>query len=236
MGRQPGQQMALNMTQRLENNFDNFYVSDINRETVDALRASLMANGFQVFYLYGEEQSGRSHLLEASGLVTEQRDERFVYLPLHELVTEDPKEVLDGLEDCQLVCLDNVQAIVGNKRWEEQLFHFYNRALEHDIVLLFSADCAPMQLGLGLSDLTSRLGAALVYRIYALDDESKKQCLLLRAQHLGLRMSMEVAEHIMRRIDRTMSALCDVLDRLDRASLEAHRRITIAFVKQVMHW
>lgn len=230
------QQMALNMTLRLENSFDNFYVSEINRETVDALRATLMDSGFQVFYLYGEEQSGRSHLLEAACLMAQQRRERFVYLPLNELMYEKPRSVLQGLQNCQLVCLDAVDAVLHMPEWEEQLFHFYNRARERDIVLLFGADAAPAQLKMQLSDLRSRLGAALVYRIYALDDDSKKQCLQLRAQHLGLAMPGEVAEHIMRRADRTMSALTEVLDRLDKASLAAHRRLTIAFVKQVMNW
>jgi DnaA family protein len=230
------QQMALNMTLRLENSFDNFYVSEINRETVDALRATLMDSGFQVFYLYGEDESGRTHLLEAACLMAQQRRERFVYLPLNEVANDDPATALRGLENCQLVCLDAVDAVLNNPEWEEQLFHFYNRARERDIVLLLSADSAPAQLEMSLSDLRSRLGASLVYRIYALDDDSKKQCLQLRAQHLGLAMPGEVAEHIMRRADRTMNALCEVLDRLDRASLAAHRRLTIAFVKQVMNW
>jgi DnaA family protein len=44
----------------------------------------------------------------------------------------------------------------------------------------------------------------------------------------------EVANFIIQRVPRDMNALFNLLDRLDRASLQEKRKLTIPFVKQVL--
>ncbi len=79
-----------------------------------------------VLYIWGSAGVGRSHLLQAACSRVEERGGRALYLPLAELSEYDPN-VLDDVEACDLLCLDDIQAVVGQARWEEALFHAFNR-------------------------------------------------------------------------------------------------------------
>ncbi|MDE2089589.1 MAG: hypothetical protein KGJ12_06170, partial [Gammaproteobacteria bacterium] len=92
----------------------------------------------------------------------------------------------------------------------------------------------PAELGLRLPDLVSRLGGGPVYALRALDDEAKLAALRLRAMGRGFELPEEVGRYLLRRCPRELGALFNLLDRLDRASLAAQRRLTIPFIKTVL--
>ncbi|MCZ7167078.1 DnaA ATPase domain-containing protein, partial [Salmonella enterica] len=74
----------------------------------------------------GKDGVGRTHLLQAACLRFEQMGEPAVYLPLAELLDRGIG-ILDNLEQYELVCLDDLQAVAGRADWEEALFHLFNR-------------------------------------------------------------------------------------------------------------
>lgn len=188
-----------------------------------------------LIYLWGIEGVGRSHLLQAACLRFEQRGESAVYLPLAEVADYGP-ELLDNLEQCGLVCLDDLDAVVGRAEWEEALFHLFNRLRDAGRCLLLAAAAAPRELPVGLADLQSRLTLALVFQLHALSDEEKLRALQLRASRRGLHLTDEVGRFILTRGERSMSALFELLERLDQASLQAQRKLTIPFLKETLGW
>lgn len=188
-----------------------------------------------LIYLWGSEGVGRSHLLQAACLRFEQRGEAVVYLPLAEVADYGP-ELLDNLEQCELVCLDELEAVAGRPEWEEALFHLFNRLRDSGRRLLIAAAAAPRELPIGLADLQSRLTLALVFQLHALSDEDKLRALQLRASRRGLHLTDEVGRFILNRGERSMSALFELLERLDQASLQAQRKLTIPFLKEVLGW
>lgn len=188
-----------------------------------------------LIYLWGGEGVGRSHLLQAACLRFEQRGESAVYLPLAEVADYGP-ELLDNLEQCGLVCLDDLDAVVGRAEWEEALFHLFNRLRDAGRCLLLAAAAAPRELPVGLADLQSRLTLALVFQLHALSDEEKLRALQLRASRRGLHLTDEVGRFILTRGERSMSALFELLERLDQASLQAQRKLTIPFLKETLGW
>lgn len=188
-----------------------------------------------LIYLWGGEGVGRSHLLQAACLRFEQRGEQAVYLPLAEVVEYDPA-LLDNLERCELVCLDDLDAVVGRSDWEEALFHLFNRLRDSGRRLLLAASSSPRELPVQLADLQSRLTLALVFQLQSLSDEDKLRALQLRASRRGLHLSDEVGRFILTRGERSMSALFDLLERLDQASLQAQRKLTIPFLKETLGW
>lgn len=229
-------QIPLNITLPPENDFANFYVAERNRETVSAITRLAQSQTPAVAWLYGEPGSGRTHLLEAACLQARQSQLSVVYLPLQEVHGGDPEGVLDGLEQVDLLCLDDIQCLQDSPAWQQALFHLYNRVQQQHTILLLSADRAPRQCDFQLRDLASRLNSALVYRLFALDDTDKAACLTLRANNAGLQLSTEVCNFILRRGERSMGALCQIIKQLDHASLAAQRKITVPFVKQVLNW
>ncbi|MEH6799875.1 MAG: DnaA regulatory inactivator Hda [Halopseudomonas sabulinigri] len=185
--------------------------------------------------LWGSDGSGRSHLLQAACHAVAEVDGLAMYLPLDELAQEPPV-LLDGMESVELLCLDQLDAIVGRADWEEALFHLYNRLREQGGRLLIAASGAPRALGLCLPDLASRLSWGLVFQLQALDDQGKQEVLKLRAAQRGLQLNDEVARYILSRGARGMVELFAALERLDQASLQAQHRLTIPFVKREMGW
>ncbi|MBB6342106.1 DnaA family protein [Pseudomonas fluvialis] len=188
-----------------------------------------------LIYLWGAAGVGRSHLLQAACLRFEQRDEAAVYLPLAEVADYGP-ELLDNLEQCELVCLDDLEAVAGRADWEEALFHLFNRLRDAGKRLLLAAATSPRELGVQLPDLQSRLTLALVFQLQELADEDKLRALQLRASRRGLQMPDEVGRFILTRGARSMSALFELLEQLDQASLQAQRKLTIPFLKETLGW
>jgi DnaA family protein len=203
--------------------------------SVSALRRGLEMPPLRVF-LHGAPGSGRTHLLQACCLEAEARASAFVYLPLADLRAAPPGELLAGLEACDLVCLDDLDAVLGEQAWEEAIFHLHNRLLQRECSLLVAARLPPVSLAVRLADLRSRLQALLVLPLALADDEALLAALLLRARRRGMVLEDEVGRYILSRAQRSMSGLMAVLDQLDAGSLAAGRRLSIPFVRELMGW
>ena len=188
-----------------------------------------------VLYIWGPAGVGRSHLLQAACLRVEERGGRALYLPLAELAEHGP-QLLDNVEFCDLLCLDDIQAVAGQRHWEEALFHAFNRLRDAGKQLLIAANAAPRELGVELPDLQSRLSLALVFQLHELSDDDKLRALQLRASRRGLRLPDDVGRFILARSVRSMTVLFDTLEQLDHASLQAQRKLTIPFLKEALGW
>lgn len=191
-------------------------------------------NGCEPFlYLWGAQDAGKSHLLQAACHLAAQQGSTVFYLPLSQ--HEDfSTEMLLGLELMDLVCIDDLHAIAGNTLWEQALFHLYNRVREQGGRLLVAANTAPASMGIRLPDLVSRLGWGAVFHLQPLQDAQKIRALQLRARLRGFDLPQEAGNYLLRRCPRDMGALFALLDRLDAASLVAQRRLTVPFIRQVL--
>lgn len=184
-------------------------------------------------WLWGPQGSGRSHLLQAACHAAVDQGLRAIYLPAEELVADAPA-VLEGLEHCRVVALDDVGELAGNRRAELALFDLCNRLAEQGGMLLATASAAPLSHAWSLADLASRWAAAAVFRLRPLNDATKVSALQRRAKLRGLELPMATARFILSRADRRPEALFELLDELDLASLVAQRRLTVPFVRNLL--
>lgn len=227
-------QLPLGLGLRDDATFLNFFSGASNHAVLAALTAP--ADQSEPFiYLFGRSGVGCSHLLQAACHQAGVRHKRAVYLPLRELLAETPK-LLDGMDSLDLVCIDDIEHVAGQKRWEEALFHLFNQLRESGRQLLVAGHVAPAQLPVRLPDLKSRLSWGLALQLQPLSDDEKVEALRMRARHRGLDFSEEVGRYILGRSPRMTHQLFDALNRLDGASLRAKRKLTVPFVKQVMGW
>lgn len=231
---QPQQQLTLSVAIRDDARFANFYAGP-NEQVVYELQKQWTMHGEPFLFLWGSEGVGCSHLLQAACHYAEGLGHQSVYLPLDELVEYSPA-VLESMEQLPLVALDNIQAVAGNKAWEEALFHLFNRIRDRQGHLLIAANNGPKKLNIELPDLVSRLTWGMTYQVEPLEDDDKVQALLLRAKRRGLNMGDDVARFILTRGPRDMQGLFDLLDQLDQASLSAQRKLTIPFIKAELEW
>lgn len=226
-------QLPLEVRLRDDATFDNYLALPAAAPLVRALAGQLESDGERVVYLFGPPGSGKSHLLQASCHLSW---EQSLYLPLDELRSYSPQEVLQGVESMDRVCLDDLHAVAGQEHWEMALFNLYNSARQSGCALVLSADAAPRALPVKLPDLRSRLAWGVVYQVPRCDDEEKAAILQYRAARRGMPLSPEVAAYIVSRAPRGMEQLLSVLDQLDEASLVQQRALSIPFVKQALGW
>ncbi len=226
------QQLPLGIQIKAAARFSNF-VAGPNDELLDQLRLSASGRGELFFLIWGSSGSGKSHLLQASCHQAASQGRAAAYLSLQGYSNLQP-ELLDGWDAYDLVCLDDMDAIAGQRQWEEAVFHLYNRIRERGSGLVVSSNSAPAHLQLCLPDLRSRLGWGLMYQLKSLDDHQRLRALQLRAQQRGCEMPDETGRYLMRRLPRDMPVLFDLLDQLDEASLVAQRKLTVPFVKSVL--
>ncbi|WP_025731911.1 DnaA regulatory inactivator Hda [Carnimonas nigrificans] len=227
-------QLPLGIGPRDDATFANFYPGS-NVAALAALKAQAAGAAEPLVYVWGGAETGRSHLLQAVCHEADDHGLRILYLPLKEL-GHFPPLMLEDLERLDLLAIDDVDYVVGRKRWEEGLFHCFNRMRDASRRLVIAANAAPRQLDIKLPDLASRLGWGATFHLQPLDDEQRTEALKLRAQQRGMELPDEVARYIMHRGPRRLPALFAELERLDTASLSAHRRLTIPFVKQALDW
>ena len=181
-------------------------------------------------YLAGPAGVGKTHLLLATCAAAEAAGRRAAYLPLAAAVGR-LREALDALEGNDLLALDGLQAIAGARDDEIALFDVHNRARAAGTTVIYAARDNPESLALALPDLRSRLSQCARIALAPLDEAGRREVLRQRAQRRGLVLEDLALDWLLRRVDRDLAGLTAVLDRLDRASLAAQRRITVPFLR-----
>jgi DnaA-homolog protein len=114
------------------------------------------------------------------------------------------------------------------------LFDLYNRCKVEKSTLLFAAGKPPAQLGIGLPDLVSRLSACAQATLKPLDDGARREAVRQRALARGLVLDDAVLDWLFAHTQRDLGSLSALIERLDRESLAAKRRITVPFLRQLL--
>lgn len=226
-------QLALDLCLRDDANFANFYVGE-NTELINFLKNLSTNKIAKIIFLWGDNGAGKTHILTACCQSLES-SKNIAYLPLTEHEKFSP-EILDNMENCALLCLDDLDFILGKKDWEEAIFAYYNRLLDstNNNVMLITASASPKNLAFALADLQSRLSSGITFQLQALNDEQKIAALQLRAHSLGLSLTDETAKFLLTHYNRDTNTLFATLKQLDQAALAAKRKLTIPFIKNIL--
>ena len=229
---EPHFQLPLPIHQSDDETLENFYAEN-NLLLLNSLQKNFLQLHQQFFYLWGNKGSGKSHLLKGvcQHYLAQQRPA--LYVPLNKAQYFSPA-VLENLEQQALVCLDDLQAVIGNAEWEVAIFDLINRVRETGrTLLIMSADQSPANLPVQLPDLASRLTWGEVYQLAPLNDKQKIDVLQKAAYQRGIELPDETANFLFKRLERDMKTLFNALEKLDQASLQAQRKLTIPFVKEI---
>ena len=222
------QQLALDIHLRDDFSFDS-YLTSSNQQLASAL--STLHSDYPL-YFWGEAGSGKTHLLHAllNQYVSQGKTVSLLSLDGDE---RPASKICEGLEQCSLICVDTVDAIVGDSSWQQALFHLLNRTKQNGTHVAISAHCSPQHLDV-FADLQSRLAASLIFEQQVLNDDEKKTALQQRAKMRGLTLSDDVANYLVSRAQRDTHSLFGLLDRLDKFSMVKQRGLTVPLVKEVL--
>lgn len=211
--------------------FEHFHAG-ANGAAVASIEVLAREPGVPWLYVSGPAGSGKSHLLMAACQAANELGRTVQYLPLSRL--SDRATAIRGVAGSDLLALDDLDAIAGDREAEHALFDVYNSTRADGLAMLFAAEHVPAQLGLGLPDLRSRLGACQQAVLKPLDDAERRLVLKTQAAARGIEMDGPVLDWLFARYARDLGALLDLLERLDQASLAARRRVTVPFLRELL--
>lgn len=197
------------------------------------LRALAEGTAGDPLFLHGVHATGKTHLLVAACAHAEGHGRHAAYLSLRG-VRGRAQAAVEGLEAADLVAIDDLDAVAGERVDELALFDLHNRVRDAAGGLLYAAARAPEALPLVLPDLRSRLSHCARFALSQLDDVGRAQLLRDRAAARGLDFDEAALDWMLRRCSRDPGSLAAVFEQLDRASLAAQRRLTVPFLRQVL--
>jgi len=199
---------------------------------LDQLRALASGDTVDAAFLQGIGATGKTHLLVGCCTLATTLGRQASYLALTNMRGR-VCAASEGL-DADLVALDDVDAIAGNREDEVALFDLHNRLRDAGRSVLYAASAAPDALPLLLPDLRSRLAQCTRWTLPALDDDARAELLRDRAAARGLDFDDAALDWMLRRCSRDLGTLTALFERLDRASWVAQRRLTVPFLRQVL--
>lgn len=197
------------------------------------LQALARGDAADWIYLHGPAATGKTHLLLAACRLADDSGRPAAYLPLASAAGR-AGDALAALHGHALVAIDGIEAIAGDAADELALFDFHNRAHDAGTGVLYAARAPADALPIALPDLRSRLAQCTRVSLQPLDDDGLRRVLEDRARRRGLQLDAAALDWLLKRVGRDLASLAALLDRLDRASLAAQRRLTVPFLRQVL--
>lgn len=226
-------QLALSVQLPDDETFES-YIGETN-QTVTKLLADFVAKNSDVssFYLFGVTGVGKSHLLHASCALAETLNMSALCLSIAD-IKDLSVEILDGLESIDLICVDDVHLVTGDRHWQQAIFDLFNRVKEQGKRIIITGDKAVRELQIELPDLTSRLSWGFTEQLKLMSDEEKQLAVQHRANQRGLSIQDDVVKYLLNHYSRDMPTLIRYLDILDKVSIREQRKITIPFIKEAL--
>ncbi|TQV77085.1 DnaA regulatory inactivator Hda [Aliikangiella marina] len=223
-------QLPLNIQLDDSAKFDNFF-AEPNRLLVNRL-VTMKGEHPQFIFIWGSEQTGKTHLAQALCHQADQQALTAAYLPLDN--PELSPAIIEGMSFMDLVCIDNLHSVIDDEAWQVALFNLYNELKSEGRSLIILSDQPPADMSISLADLKSRLTAMEVYKLEGLSDNDKVELFKTRASNRGIDLSEEVVKFIFSRHSRALPELMTLLDKIDRSSIALKRKVTIPLVKGLL--
>ena len=117
---------------------------------------------------------------------------------------------------------------------DNELFHVINAVRQHGTSLLMTARTWPSLWPAELADLKSRLKAATVVEIGEPDDELLEQVLVKLFADRQLFAEDKLISYIAARMERSMAAASEIVERLDRLALARGTKINRNLAAEVL--
>jgi len=136
---------------------------------------------------------------------------------------------IEKIKSRKFLIIEDIEKL---KIFEKKLFFMINRVLENKAYLLVTSCKTPHNLNFDLLDLVSRLKAFNYVAIKDPDLELLRGVFLKLLIDRQLKVSLEILNFIMQRIERTFQAIAEIVNKLDQLSLSTKRNITIPFINE----
>ena len=226
-------QEALHFIENDSITLDSFYEGQ-NKVLLKSLKNAIKNLKHELFFIHGPEGCGKSHLLTGLFNTIENRGKMSYFMDLNIAFKLSPEVLL--VNPYPITILDNIEAIAGNPAFELNFFDLYNTWLEGNYgPLIIASQLSYDKIPFLRKDINTRLSHGLSFLMQRLNDEDCAKALELKAKKRGFTLSNKVSTYLVRHCNAYMPTLGEILDKLDIASLQQKRDITIPFIKEVLN-
>ncbi|HET8940585.1 MAG TPA: DnaA regulatory inactivator Hda [Rudaea sp.] len=225
-------QLPLALRWPVQQRFESFVAGE-NSQALAVLRQAAQTTGMPWIFVVGAPGCGKTHLLLSACADAVAHGRTAQYLPLARLGERRDAAIRDA-SGSDLLAIDDVDAIIPDTAAQHALFDLYNRAKAEKSTLLFAANATPTPWDSSLPDLVSRLSSCTQIVLKPLDENSRRQAVRQRARARGLELDDPVLDWLFAHAPRDLGALTALIERMDRESLAAKRRITVPFLRALM--
>jgi len=223
-------QIALDIGLASDPTFANFFTGP-NEAAVKHLErsASSLLPSPVPTYLWGEEASGKTHLLKAVSEALRGQGATSGWMDASMLEPPEFNESWSAviMDDCHLYTAAQQRAA----------FNWFVNALStddgHPRWVVAAGNVPPADLPLR-EDLRTRLGWGNVFALQALSDAERRAVLRREADARGVFLSDDVMDFMLTRFSRDLGSLMQLLDKLDGYALQTKRAITVPLLKSML--
>ncbi len=227
--------------------FENFVVGKPNEFAHAAARrvAGSESVPFNPLFLYGGVGLGKTHLMHAIAWQIRKRKvkrkvlylsaEQFMYRFIRALRFKDTMAFKEQFRSVDVLMIDDIQFICGNKdSTQEEFFHTFNALVDQNRQIVISADKSPSDLEGMEERLRSRLGWGLVADIHPTTYELRLGILQAKADAGRLKVPPKVMEFLAHKITSNVRELEGALNRIVAHADLVGRPVTIETTQDLL--
>ena len=224
-------QLALQIQINERASLDNFFISKNNNKAIKILKNILERsnNGAQIF-IDDLGSNGKSYLLQAICNDFSNSNNSTIYIPMQKAINLEPS-ILEGINDLNLICLDDIDLISNQRDWELALFNLINECYEKDCFLLLSGSIDKLEV---IPDLISRIKKMEILRLKAIDDDELLRATQSISKNLNIEISDKNMNYLINNSRRDIKTVFRTLSQLEKESLERKKSIGLNLIKEVI--
>ena len=192
----------------------NFFVNSTNLNSYNIV---INNNTIKNIFLKAPNKSGKSHLIN----MWVKNNNAILY-------KSNLKDIIDFKKN---VAIDNLFVKIE----EENIFHIINHCKNENLKILITSNLDINEYNFKLTDLESRLKTFYHVSILNPDDEMVKIILtkLLYEKQFIIK-NPEIFDFLVKRIERSYQSIYNIVNRLDKFSLQKKRQLTIPLIKEIL--
>lgn len=201
--------------------FDNYYC---NSGYTEALINQLQQKTVPTI-ITGRQGSGKTHLLQAA---CHHHKNNWLFLDCNKLENTEPT-LIENLEG-QLLCLDNIEQLFQQRKWEDALFKLF--LLNHNQFLCSSNSSS---INTYRKDLQSRFQAMLTLTLPTLSEQDQFNALQQKIIKKGLNFPNSLILWMQKNLPRDNTFLFNFIDEIEKESLRSLKKPCVPLAKNLFH-
>ena len=214
--------------------FSNFFCTQDNSGLLARLDQIVNDESSHELIIDGLEGSGKSFLIQAICNELSLSQKKLAFIPMKKALNMGV-EIIQNLASLDAVCIDDIQCIESNAKWEEAFFHLINECHQSQCTLIFSVTSNKSLDDLfKLPDLLSRVKRMEHMTLKSVQDQDLMEALIFNCKNLDINLAQSELEFLVKYHVRDFSVLLEKIIFLDQRAGELKRKITIPLIKEIL--